>query len=595
MMLLSSLMERLMINSIVIFALTGIIALIKQLLKNHLTYKAQHRIWYLLLFVLAIPFLPLPLLEAGHGLGLFGRLGGAFTPANAPASSPSYGTGITGLLEDFSISVSRRTSLPFQWCLPYLWVLGIGVTSLVNIISEIRIRQVRQVSLPLQNRQIKAVFDSCLREMGIKKEIPVYSSACLSSPVAAGFIKPVIIIPMHMLSEFTEREIRYILLHELTHIKHRDLYLNRLLALAQVLYWFHPAVWLGLREMRKDLEVSCDLSVLSMLEESSYLDYGKTLIRFAEKVNSLFSPAAGIGGTKKEIFKRILCIAAYRKESVWVQWKSRIILVLCGVLLLAITPVISSHAAGSSYQFHSDHVTQLDLNPYFYGYNGSFVLYEIHSGKYYIYNQEAAATRVSPDSTYKIYSALCALDHGIITPDSSNLKWDGSPYPFKAWNRDQTLDTAMSHSVNWYFKALDEKNGITSLKNCIAGLNYGNQDLSGGLGNYWLESSLKISPVEQAELLTRLYQGTLPFKPDHIKAVKDSLYLSSSQGVSLYGKTGTGTINGKNRNGWFIGFAESGEETYIFATNILNDHSANGPAAAAITLNILKDQNIYQQ
>ena len=311
---------------------------------------------------------------------------------------------------------------------------------------------------------------------------------------------------------------------------------------------------------------------------------------------SIFSPAAGIGGTKKEIFKRILCIAAYRKESVWVQWKSRIILVLSGVLLLAVTPVISSHAAGSSlYQFHSDQVAQLDLTPYFYGYNGSFVLYEIHSGKYYIYNQEAAAARVSPDSTYKIYSALCALDHGIITPDSSYLKWDGVPYPFKAWNGDQTLETAMSSSVNWYFKALDEKNGITSLRDCMAGLNYGNQDLSGGLGNYWLESSLKISPLEQAELLTRLYQRTLPFKADHIKAVKDSLYLSSSQGVSLYGKTGTGTINGKNRNGWFIGFAESGEETYIFSTNIQNDHSASGAAAAAITLNILKDQNIYQQ
>lgn len=595
-MMLSSLMERLTINSIILFVLTGIIVLMKRLLKNHLTHKAQYRIWYMLLFVLAIPFLPLPIIRAGHGLGLFGSLGGMLSQANPPASSPLYRTGISSLLEDFSISVSRRASLPFYSYLPYLWGLGVGVTALVNIIAEIRIRQVRQASLPLQNRQIRAVFDSSLREMGIKKEIPVYSSSYLSSPVAAGFIKPVIIIPMHMLSGFTDREIRYILLHELTHIKHRDLFTNRLLALAQVLYWFHPAVWLGLREMRKDLEVSCDLSVLSMLEEGSNLDYGKTLIRFAEKINSLFSPAAGIGGTRREIFKRVLCIAAYQKESVWVQWKSRIILALLGVLLLAITPVISSHAAGDSlYPFHSDHVTQLDLNPYFYGYDGSFVLYGIHSGQYYIYNQEAAATRVSPDSTYKIYSALCALDHGIITPDSSCLKWNGTSYPFDAWNGDQTLNTAMSHSVNWYFKVLDEKNGITSLRDCIAGLNYGNQDLSGGLGNYWLESSLKISPVEQAELLTRLYKGTLPFKPDHIKTVKDSLYLSSSQGVSLYGKTGTGTINGKNRNGWFIGFAESGEETYIFSTNIQNDHSANGPAAASITLNILRDQNIYQQ
>jgi len=97
------------------------------------------------------------------------------------------------------------------------------------------------------------------------------------------------------------------------------------------------------------------------------------------------------------------------------------------------------------------------------------------------------------------------------------------------------------------------------------------------------------------KLLTRLCQGTLPFQPDHIKAVKDSLFISASQGVSLYGKTGTGNINGQDVNGWFIGFAQSRDETYVFSTNIQSDQSANGRTAAAITLDILENQNIYRQ
>lgn len=595
-MMLLSLITRLMLNCVVIIIIAGIIPLIKKLLKNHLTWKAQYRIWYLLLFVLIFPFLPSSMISAGHGLGLFGRLGDGISPVKTAASASCYGADVSGFIEDFSISVSRRAVLHFPSVLPYICGLGIGVMSVLNIISSFRIRQITRASLPLQNRQIRQLFDSCRHELGIKKNIPVYSSAYLNSPIAAGFIKPVIIIPIHMLSEFTEKEIRYIFLHELSHIKHGDLFINRLIALAQILYWYHPAVWLGLKEMRKDQEVACDLSVLSRLEENSYLDYGRTLIRFAENMSRRLSPAVQIAGSEKEIHRRILCIAAYRKESGWVRWKSRFILVIAAFLLFAFMPVTSAAASGgASYPFHPEHINQLDLDSYFHGYEGSFVLYEVNSNQYHIYNQEGAVTRISPDSTYKIYSALCALEHGVITPGSSYIKWDKTPYPFDAWNEDQTLDTAMNHSVNWYFKALDEKNGMSALKDCMMRLEYGNQDLSGGLGSYWLESSLKISPAEQVELLARLSQGTLPFKPDHIKAVQDSIYLSSSQGVSLYGKTGTGTINRQSINGWFIGFAKSCNETYVFSTNIHNGSFADGRTAAAITLDILNDRNIYKQ
>ena len=592
--MLLSLMIRLMLNSVVIIPSFGIILLIKERFKKHLTWKAQYRIWYYLLLVLIFPFLPSSIIHAG--LRFISLSGSCVPPVGGMTPTFSNDIGISSAIQDFSISVSRSRIFHLPAFLPYIWGLGIGIVSILNLISDIKIRRIRQASLPLQNRQIKELYACCLSEMNIKKKIPLYSSAYLTSPVAAGLVKPVIILPIHMLSEFTEKEIRFILLHELTHIKHRDLFLNRFLALMQALYWYHPVVWIGLREMRKDQEVGCDLSVLSMLEENSYLDYGKTLIRFAENIGRRLSFVSQIAGSEKEIRRRIRCIASYRKESRWKQLKSMFLLTVTSLMLLAFIPVMSVNASsGSFYPFYPEHMKQLDLDSCFYGYKGSFILYEVNSHQYYIYNQTAGTTRISPDSTYKIYSALCALEQGVITPGSSYMKWDGSAFPFEAWNQDQNLNTAMSRSVNWYFKALDEKSGISALKSCIRQLEYGNQDLSGGIGSYWLESSLKISPVEQVELLTRLCQGTLPFQPDHMKAVKDSLYISDSQGVSLYGKTGTGNINGKDVNGWFIGFAQSQDETYVFSTNIQSDKSANGRTAAAITLDILKNQNIYRQ
>jgi len=592
--MLLSLMIRLMLNSVMIILSSGIILLIKELFKNHLTWKAQYRIWYYLLLVLIFPFLPSSMIHAGFRL--LSLSGGSVSPVKVTAPTFANNAGISSFIQDFSISVSRSRIFHLPAFLPYVWGLGIGIMSILNLISEIKIRRIRQASLPLQNRQIRELFDCCLIEININKKIPLYSSAYLSSPMAAGFVKPVIILPIHMLSEFTEEEIRFILLHELTHIKHRDLFLNRFLALMQTLYWYHPVVWIGLREMRKDQEVGCDLSVLSLLEENSYLDYGKTLIRFAENVSRRFSFASQIAGSEKEIRRRIRCIASYHKESGWKQWKSRFLLTVTSLVLLAFIPVMSVNASsGSFYPFYSEHMKQLDLDSCFYGYEGSFVLYGVNSHQYYIYNQKAGSTRISPDSTYKIYSALCALEQGVITPDCSYMKWDGSVSPLEAWNEDQNLNTAMSRSVNWYFKALDEKSGISALKDFTRRLKYGNQDLSGGIGSYWLESSLKISPVEQVELLSRLCQGNLPFQPDHIKAVKDSLFLTSSQGAALYGKSGTGNINGQDVNGWFIGFVQSQDETYVFSTNIQSDHNANGRTAAAITLDILENQNIYRQ
>ncbi len=109
--------------------------------------------------------------------------------------------------------------------------------------------------------------------------------------------------------------------------------------------------------------------------------------------------------------------------------------------------------------------------------------------------------RVSPDSTYKIYSALAALDAGVISPGKSEIAWDQKQYPFSSWNKDQTLDSAMSSSVNWYFQTLDKKLGKTELQKTLRRIRYGNEDISGGITSFWLESSLKISPLEQVILL----------------------------------------------------------------------------------------------
>ena len=212
---------------------------------------------------------------------------------------------------------------------------------------------------------------------------------------------------------------------------------------------------------------------------------------------------------------------------------------------------------------------------------------------------EQATLRISPNSTYKIYDALFGLEEGIISPDDSFMSWNGINYPFETWNMDQNLSSAMSSSVNWYFQEIDEQLGLPVIQSYIRKIRYGNESISSNLSSYWMQSTLKISPIEQVELLTKLYHNSFDFTPENVNAVKDSICLYSSKkfftkNKNFYGKTGTGRVDDQDVNGWFVGYFETNSNTYFFATNIQGDTNASGSRAAEITQAVLSDLVLWR-
>ena len=122
---------------------------------------------------------------------------------------------------------------------------------------------------------------------------------------------------------------------------------------------------------------------------------------------------------------------------------------------------------------------------------------------------------------------------------------------------------------------------------------YGNSDISGGGKDFWAESSLKISPIEQVIELKKLDTYELPFSHRSIDVVKDIIRIPQQNNGVLSGKTGTGTINHHNIRGWFVGYEGKTEHRYYFATYIQGSEHANGKKAREITLKILKNENLY--
>lgn len=595
----SDFMIRFLLCNLLISGIIGIFVILKRILRNHLSSRMQYNLWFFLLGLLAIPLLPLQLMGFPQMFSWITILKDSSEASMQSAVNPvaAVSASTSNWMNDFTISMNKGIDFPMGYVLLGIWILGIIAMSILTFKSFLRLRRLEASALPLQNSNVYRLYELCLREMGIKKEIPIYSTAFLKSPIIVGLVRPRIYLPIHLISDYQKSDIRYMLLHELQHYKHKDALANYLMNLAGIIYWFNPLIWYAFKEMRNDREVACDTSVLQMLGENDYIDYGTTLINFAEKISLFPFPfAAGISGNRKQMQRRILNIASYKNPTIFNKIKSVSIFLSIAVLLLGFAPFVSTYAADTK-DYHwnpsSENVSSTDLSSYFGDYKGSFVFYDSNMDTWKIHDIDQATLRVSPDSTYKIYDALFALEEGIITPEDSFLPWNGETYAFKAWNKDQTLPSAMSSSVNWYFQRLDEGLGKNTVQHYIKDLGYGNQDVSDNLATYWLESSLKISPIEQVELLQSLRNNSFGFSTNTINAVKDAIKLSSTGFGTMYGKTGTGNVNGQNINGWFIGYIETTDNTYYFATNIKATAEATGSKATQITMSILSDMNIW--
>ena len=588
--------------NIVISIIIGIFLVSKWIFKNTLTSRMQYNLWYFLLVLLLTPFFPV---QSKQFPDLFSWLNHMITsPAfqtvqNKTVNSPATPSTTSDWMNEFTISVNSSTPTIIRCILLCVWIAGMFVMFVLALKSSLQLRSLKQSALPLQNATIYKLYKQCLSEMKLTRtNIPIYSTAFLKTPIITGIFKPGIYMPIHLISDYHETDVRYILLHELQHYKHKDSLANYLMILTAILYWFNPIIWYALKEMRNDREIACDTSVLKMLDECDYEKYGNTLINFAEKISSSPFPfAAGLGGNIKQIRRRIISIASYKNPSFHKKAIGIITFMLITAGIISFTPFISSYATINNqynWNYSSENITQTDLSSYFKNYEGSFVLFDSNRDSWIVYDMEHATHRISPDSTYKIYDALWGLEENIITPQNSLLMWNGKNYPFETWNSNQTLQSAMTSSVNWYFQAIDEQLASTNIRNYIQQIGYGNENVSGRLSTYWLESSLKISPVEQVKLLTKLQNNSLGFSSENINAVKDAICLSSSDAGTFYGKTGTGRVDGQDVNGWFIGYIETADNTYFFATNIGADSDATGGNATEITMSILSDMNIWK-
>ena len=202
------------------------------------------------------------------------------------------------------------------------------------------------------------------------------------------------------------------------------------------------------------------------------------------------------------------------------------------------------------------------------GVDGSIVIYDLNDDKYFSNDFERAIKGNLPASTFKITNSIIALEASVIKDDSTVIKWNGEKRRIKNWEQDLIIRDALHFSCVPCYQEIARKIGVHKMNEYLNKFEYGNMKVdSSNIDMFWLEGESRISQFQQIDFIKRFYQSQLPISDRTEEIMKRMMVMEENNHYKLSGKTGWSIRDGIN-NGWFVGYIEDKNNTYIFATNV---------------------------
>lgn len=188
-----------------------------------------------------------------------------------------------------------------------LWGTGAGLLALAFAVSYGRNVAVFRAALPLDS----PALDRWRGQLPELRRVPIRRCDRVRSPLTYGLVRPVILLPKGL--DYEQEEVGYILLHEGTHIKHRDAWWKLFLAAALCVHWFNPLVWCMYVWANRDLERCCDESVVRRCGLEARSEYALTLLKWEERRSGLLPLCSNFG--TPILKERVVFIMKLKKQS----------------------------------------------------------------------------------------------------------------------------------------------------------------------------------------------------------------------------------------------------------------------------------------
>jgi beta-lactamase regulating signal transducer with metallopeptidase domain len=321
----------------------ALVLLAQRLFARQLTPHWRHALWFVVVIRLALPG------SVESRMSLFNffnppSLSTIVVPTETVLASaaPNDGqSGSSGAVGGFSPHFGSWAGLRL------IWLAGAVALSVYFCAGAWQMRGRIRRQRPVTSEAVLNLLEDCKQEMGVSTPLSLLETATINSPALLGFIRPRLLLPEGLIGSFSRPELRYVFLHELGHLKRRDILLNWLMALPLVFHWFNPLVWYAILRIRSDGEAACDAVALAHAGAGENQPYGQTIIKLLERF-SCPAKAPGLAGileNKTQMTRRIGMIAAFKKTNKRPVFAASLFAVLA---LLTLTDARSQQPLGAA-------------------------------------------------------------------------------------------------------------------------------------------------------------------------------------------------------------------------------------------------------
>jgi len=226
----------------------------------------------------------------------------------------------------YPVRVDNTTIIPslelsFISYLPILsiaWLIGVSYLSLGYCKALLSIYKLPKTQISEPQAWLNELFISIKQSLYVSQNVRLLVSKLVEVPMVIGWLKPVILLPVNMVSGLSNEQLKLLIAHELAHVKRYDYFINLIQSLVEVFLFYHPAVkWIS-KQIRIDREYCCD--DIAVKNQNVKIDYAKALLNAEElRPNTIPSMAmAATGGDLKSRVSRVIgehtCTPKYAKS-----------------------------------------------------------------------------------------------------------------------------------------------------------------------------------------------------------------------------------------------------------------------------------------
>lgn len=201
--------------------------------------------------------------------------------------------------------------IPVTTILFYGYLAGAAAFLLYQGVSYALFRRtVRRWKRDVSRADYAAMLSDTARDLGVSAPEMIVCEA-ISTPAVTGLLRPRLLLPHE---HYDVQELRYILRHELCHLKRRDMLLKLVLLAANAMHWFNPVVYLMLRQADEDIELACDSAATDGLELPERAAYSRTLLAAVQSSVRALPATTCFGGTVERLKRRITNVLGVQKK-----------------------------------------------------------------------------------------------------------------------------------------------------------------------------------------------------------------------------------------------------------------------------------------